>query len=451
MDRKTLINRIFEEGKKKGLEDMEVYIQGSNRLNLRVFKGEIDEFSISKEEGLSFRCLYNGKMGYSYTERLDETSINMLINEAIENANVIDSEDVEEIFAGSKTYREVNSFNDELENVSAKDEIEFVKLLEKEALELDSRVVSVPHCIFSKRSIYAILVNTKGLNLENKSNIAYAYVNVMAKENGDVKTSSKYIISNDFSEFDYKVLAKQAVDEAISMLGAESIKSDTYPIILRNDVAADILQAFSPIFSAENVQKDLSLLKGKLNKKIANEIITIVDDPFMKGGIASCSFDSEGVATKYKKVVDRGVLTTYLHNTKTAKKDGVQSTGNGFKSSFKSPVSISPTNMYIENGDKSLDEMIKNTKKGILITNVEGLHSGLNAVSGDFSLAASGYEIVDGRINRPVNQITIAGNFYDLLNNVLEIGNDLKFALPMANGFIGSPSLKIKELSVSGI
>lgn len=451
MDKRVLINRIFEEGKKKGLKDMEVYIQGSNTFNLRVFKGEIDNYSISKEEGLSFRCLYNGKMGYSYTEKIDETSIGMLINEAIENAKVIDSEDIEEIFAGSNTYKKVNSFNEELENVSAKDEIEFTKLLEKEALELDNRVVSVPHCIFGKQSLYTMLVNTKGLDLENKSNIAYAYVNVMVKEKDDVKTSGKYVISNDFSEFDYKVLAKQAVDEAISMLGAESIKSDAYPIILRNDVAANILEAFSPIFSAENVQKDLSLLKGKLNKKIANEIITIVDDPFMKGGIASCSFDSEGVATKYKKVIDKGVLTTYLHNTKTAKKDGVESTGNGFKSSYKSPVSISPTNMYIENGDKSLDEMIKSIKKGILITNVEGLHSGLNTVSGDFSLASSGYEIVDGRINRPVNQITIAGNFYDLLNNILEVGNDLKFALPMGNGFIGSPSLKIKELSVSGI
>lgn len=451
MDKRVLINRIFEEGKKKGLKDMEVYIQGSNTFNLRVFKGEIDNYSISKEEGLSFRCLYNGKMGYSYTERIDETSINMLINEAVENAKVIDSEDIEEIFAGSNPYREVNSFNEELEKVSIEKEIEFTKLLEKEALEIDSRVVSVPYCMFNKKSTYTMLVNTKGLDLENKSNIAYAYVNVMVKENDDVKTSSKYVISNDFSEFDYKALAKQAVDEAISMLGAESIKSDAYSIILRNDVAADILQAFVPIFSAENVQKDLSLLKGKLNKKVANEIITIVDDPFMKGGIASCSFDSEGVATKYKKVIDKGVLTTYLHNTKTARKDGVESTGNGFKSSFKSPVSISPTNMYIENGDKSLDEMIKSIKKGILITNVEGLHSGLNTVSGDFSLASSGYEIVDGRINRPVNQITIAGNFYDLLNNILEVGNDLKFVLPMGNGFIGSPSLKIKELSVSGI
>ncbi|QIB26810.1 TldD/PmbA family protein [Caloranaerobacter azorensis] len=450
MDKRVLINRIFEEGRKKGLKDMEVFIQESDNFKLRVFKGQVDELNISKEEGLSFRCIYNGKMGYSYTEKLDETSIDMLINEAVENASAVDSEDVEEIFAGSKSYTEVDSFNTKLENLNVKDGIEFAKSLEKETLELDKRVISVPHCIFNKQSMHTILVNTKGLNLEDKSNIAYSYVNVMVKENDDVKTSSKYIISNDFSKFDYKVLAKHVVEEAVSMLGAESVKSDAYPVILRNDVAADILGAFSPIFSAENVQKNLSLLKGKLNKKIASEIITIVDNPFMKGGIASCSFDNEGVATKYKKVVDRGILTTYLHNMKTAKKDGVQSTGNGFKSSFKSPVSISPTNMYIENGDKSLDEMIRSVKRGILIIDVKGLHSGLNTVSGDFSLAASGYEIIDGRINRSVNQITIAGNFYDLLNNVLEIGNDLKFALPM-NGFIGSPSLKIKELSVAGM
>ncbi len=449
MTNRELIEKIFNKGKELGLGDMEVYIQGNKQFNTRIFEGEIDKYSISDEIGLSFRGVYNGKMGYSYTEKVDDSSVDMLIKESIENAVNIDSEDEEEIFAGSKEYKEINTYNSDLEKISTEQKIEFAKALEKAAFESDKRVTSVNYCLYGETTGYSLLANTKGLNLESKSNIAEAFVSVVVKDGDDVKTGSDFIISNDFSKFDAKKLASEAVKEALPMLGAESIESRKYPVILKNDVAGSILQAFSSVFIAENVQKNLSLLKGKLNEQISNELITIVDDPFLKDGVASASFDGEGVATKYKKVIDKGVLKTYLHNSKTAKKDGVESTGNASKSSYKSPVSISPTNMYIENGSTGLDEMVESIEKGIMIIDVQGLHSGLNAVSGDFSLSAYGYVIEGGKISRPVNQITIAGNLYEVLKNIESVGNDLKFGFPSA-GYIGSPSLKINSLAIAG-
>ncbi len=449
MANRELIDKIFNKGKQLGLDDMEVFIQGNKQFDTRIFEGEIDKYSISDEIGLSFRGVYNGKMGYSYTEKVDESSIDMLLKEAIENAVNIDSEDKEVIFEGSKEYKEVNTFNSELENVTTEQKIDFVKRLEKEAFKVDSRVTSVNYCLYSEATGYSLLVNTKGLDLENKFNIAYSYVSVVVKDGEDIKTGLKYIIGNDFSKFNAEEMAKGAVNEALSMLGADSIESGKYPVILRNDVAANILEAFASVFIAENVQKDLSLLKGKLNEKIANELITIVDDPFLAEGVSSASFDGEGVAAKYKKVIDKGVLMTYLHNSKTAKKDGVESTGNASKGSYKSPISTAPTNMYIENGCTDVDQMIGSVEKGIMIIDVQGLHSGLNAVSGDFSLSAYGYVIEKGKISRPVNQITIAGNLYEVLKNIDAVGNDLKFCLP-SFGYIGSPSLKINSLAIAG-
>lgn len=449
MSNRELIEKIFNKGKELGLGDMEVYIQGSKQFDTRIFEGEIDKYSISDEIGLSFRGVYNGKMGYSYTEKVDESSIDMLIKEAIGNAVTIDSEDEEEIFEGSKEYKEVNTYNSELENVTTEQKIDFAKALEKAAYEADKRVTSVNYCVYGEGTGYSLLANTKGLSLENRSNIAQSYVAVVVKEGEDVKTGMSFITNNDFSQFNAEKLAADAVKEAVSMLGAESIESGKYPVILRNDVAASILQAFSSVFVAENVQKNLSLLKGKLNEQIANDLITIVDDPFLKDGVASSSFDGEGVATKYKKVIDKGVLKTYLHNSKTAKKDGVESTGNASKGSYKSPVSISPTNMYIESGGTSLEDMIKSIEKGIMIIDVQGLHSGLNAVSGDFSLSAYGYVIEGGKIARPVNQITIAGNLYEVFKDIEAVGNDLKFGFP-SSGYIGSPSLKINSLAIAG-
>lgn len=449
MDMKMLIDKIFAEGKKQGINDMEVFYSAGSSLSLKVFQKELDGYSLSESEGLGLRGMYNSKMGYSYTEKVDETSIDLLVKNVKENATVIDSDDEEYIFEGSKEYKKVDTFNPKLEEVEEAGKIKFVKQLEEEAFKIDNRIQSVETCVYGDGYGETIMSNTKGLYLHDKSNIAYTYVVVVAKENEDIKTGMAYRTGNDFSKFNPKEIAEEAVKEALSMLGAKSVKSGDYPVVIRNNAAADLLEAFEGIFSAENVQKNLSLLKGKLNEQIGSEKLTLVDDPFMEGGLASRSFDGEGVASKYKKVVDKGVLKTYFHNLKTAKKDGVETTGNASKSSYKSSVGIAPSNLYVEKGEKTLEEIISSMDKGILITELQGLHSGLNSVSGDFSLAALGYEIKDGKIAKAVEQITVAGNYFELLKNIEETGSDLKFGLP-GEAYIGSPSLKIKKLAIAG-
>ena len=440
-----LANILFEKGKEAGFDDMEVYYQKNKSFNIKIFESEILNYSIAEQEGLSFRGLFNKKMGYAYTEKVDETSVEMLVREAKINAQIIDSDDEEFIFEGSKEYKQVENYNPSLEQVSTEDKIDLAFALEKEAQNFDERVEKVDPCMYSESSSESIVVNSKGLELKDRANLAILYAGVKVKDGEDIKTSSSYKMTNAFSKFDIKKIAKEAVEEGVSMLGAKAISSGDYRTVLRHDVASDFLEAFTSIFSAEAVQKDLSRLKGKLGEKISNEIITIVDDPFMKDGIASTGFDSEGVATKYKKLIDKGVLKTFIHSLKTAKKDGVEPTGNGFKG-YKSSISIGPTNMYIQAGTTSFDDMISDIEKGLMVTEVQGLHSGLNTISGDFSLSASGYLIEDGKVDRPVNQITIAGNFFDMLNDVEDLADDLKFGMSA----IGAPSMKIKNLSVAG-
>ncbi len=446
---KSLIDKIFIEGKNNGLKDMEVYYSTGSSLSLKVFQKELDGYSLSESEGLSLRGVYKGKMGYSYTEKVDETSIDQLVRDVAENATIIDSDDEEIIFEGSNDYKEVDSFNPILSNVSEEEKIEFVKSLEEEAFKLDKRIASVEVCAYGDGYGETIMSNTKGLYLQDKNNIAYTYIVVVAKEGEDIKTGMAYRTGNDFGKFDAKEIAKEAVNEALALLGAKSVKSGDYNIIIRNSAAADLLEAFTGIFSAEAVQKNLSLLKGKIDEKIASDKFTLIDDPYMDGGLASKSFDGEGVACKYKKVVDKGVLKTYFHNLKTAKKDGIETTGNASKGSYKSSINIAPSNFYVEKGERSLDDMIASMEKGIMITELQGLHSGLNSVSGDFSLAALGFLIEGGKISRPVEQITVAGNYFEMLKNIEETGSDLKFGLP-GEAYIGSPSLKIKKLSVAG-
>ncbi|WP_026895983.1 TldD/PmbA family protein [Clostridiisalibacter paucivorans] len=443
------INRVFKEAKNMGIEDLEIFSQREKKLDISVFNGEIDKYTTAVEKGVSFRGIYNNKMGYAYTEKLEHQSITKILNSIIENSKTLDLNE-EYIYEGSKHYKDIGPYKCNLSEIDTKEKIKFVKEMEQYAKALDKRVISVNHCLYSEENTHTEIINTKGLKLNNNGNIGYAYISVMVKEKEDVKTSGKYMVSKNFNNFDGKALAKEAVDEAISMLDASSINSGKYPMVLRGDVVANILEAFSPMFSAENAQKNISLLKDSVGNKIASKLITLVDDPFMEKGILNSSFDSEGVPTKYKKIIDEGVLTTLLHNLKTAKREGIESTGNAYKSNYKDTITISPTNMYIDKGKKELKEIISDMKNGLFIIDVQGLHSGLNPISGDFSLSAYGYEIIDGKIGRPINEITIAGNFINLLLDIEELDNNIMFTLPSGNGYIGSPSIRIKELNISG-
>jgi PmbA protein len=237
-----------------------------------------------------------------------------------------------------------------------------------------------------------------------------------------------------------------AVEYAVRMLDAAPIPSGKMPAVFRYDAMADLLGWFSSVFSAEAAQKGLSLLKGREGEIIAAPCLTLTDDPLLPGGLSSRAFDDEGVATYTKRIIDGGKLTTLLHNLKTARVQGVSSTGNAAKASYASPVRVAPSNLFISPGDRTLDELLRELSEGLLVTEVAGLHAGANGVSGDFSLSAKGFTVRGGVMNRAVEQITVAGNFFTLLQSIEAIGSDLHFGMSDA----GSPSVRVAEISVAG-
>ncbi|QOY35054.1 TldD/PmbA family protein [Anaerobacillus isosaccharinicus] len=449
MDILNFKDRLFNKGREYGFSDMELYYQSNGKFSTKIFKGEVDSYNLAIEGGVSFRGIYNGQMGYAYTEKINEEAISFLLEEAKENGKIIDSEDSEVIFAGSEHYEELTLFSEELASISADEKIALLKKVEAECFALSEKVSSVNYCLLESHDTEKMIANTKGLEKHERGNVVYTYLSVVVKDGDDIKSAGKLTLSRNFSMFDPIQLAKEVVDEALSALGASSIASKEYPIILKNTAAASLLQTFTSAFSADNVQKGKSRLAKKLDTTIANQLVTIVDDPFLTEGFMSRSFDSEGVATKRLQIVEDGVLKTYLHNLKTATKDNVESTGHGTKSSYKGTITVAPSNLYINPGQSTYEQLVENEPEALIITDLQGLHSGANPISGDFSLAANGYLVKNGQIERPVNQITIAGNFFTMLEQVESIADDLTFGLPMG-GYVGSPSLKIKGLAVAG-
>lgn len=446
MELNLFVKELFSKAQKEGFSEYEVYYVDRESLSISVYKEEVEKYNLNNSAGLSFRGKFGDRIGYSYTEILDEDAIEMLVKKAKENVLAIENNDIQFIYEGDKEYKEISTYHEELEDIPADKLINIAISMEKEAKKYCNKVESFSGCSVSYSSGKYGIINSKGLNLSNKSNLLTAYVVPIVKDLDKMYDGCGYVVAKSLNDVKPDKIAKMGVDEALSKIGGTSIASGNYKVIINNEAMVSLLSTFAGIFSGDAVQKGLSLLKDKEGEIIATDIVNLVDDPHLEDGLASVSFDDEGVATLKTYLIKNGKLNSLLHNLKTANKAGVKSTGNGFKASYASPISVSPTNFYIEPGINSLEEMTKKINKGLIITDFAGLHSGANSITGDFSLAAKGFYIEDGIKTHPVEQITVAGNFFTLLNNIEEIGSDLKF--PMSS--VGSPSIVIKELSIAG-
>lgn len=446
MELELFVDSLFKKASEAGFSEYEVYYVDRESLGISVYKEEVEKYNLNNSAGLSFRGKLGDRIGYSYTEILDEDAIDMLVKKAKENVSAIENNDIQFIYEGDKEYKKISTYYEALENLAPDKLINIAINMEKEAKKYCDKVESFSGCAISYSSGKYGIINSKGLNLKNKSNLLTAYVVPIVKDGENMYDGCGYVVAKSLDEIDPAKIAKMGVDEALSKIGATSIPAGNYKVIINNEAMLSLLSTFAGIFSGDAVQKGLSLLKGKEGEIIASDIVNLVDDPHLKDGLASVAFDDEGVATVKTYLIQDGKLNTLLHNLKTANKAGVKSTGNGFKASYASPISVSPTNFYIEPGVNSLEEMTKKIDKGLIITDLAGLHSGANSITGDFSLAAKGFYIENGVKTHPVEQITVAGNFFTLLTDIEEVGNDLKF--PMSS--VGSPSIMIKELSIAG-
>lgn len=444
MEKNIFIEKLFEKATDLKIQEFEVYYMSGENTSVKIFNGEVEFFTDNTNQGVSFRGKFHGKMGYSYSESFEEEDIMFLIKEAKENALVIESTDEQIIFGEKCEYEDVKTYSEDIEKITVSDMKEFLFNMEKYTKSLDKRIKNVNNCSFSIGKGERVIKNSKGIDLRDAGNYAVIVLSISVSDGEKIKTAYDFKIGKSFSDFDYKKLGNKVVKKAISKLDVIDMPISSSECIIENLTFSSLLGNMIGNFYAELVQKGVSKLEGKLGKSVANKEITLIDDPFLEDGYSSSSFDAEGVPTKYKEIIKEGILKTYLYNLKTAKKDKVKSTGNASKGGYKGSIGTSVYNLYIKNGEISLEELFEKLGNGVFVTNFAGLHSGLNSVSGDFSLAGEGFFIKNGKLDKGLKQITIAGNFYDLLNNVKYIGNDLKFD----SSGIGSPSILVEGLSI---
>ena len=439
---KINVNKFFDLAKEKGLEASDLSFSHNKETQVSLFHNEVDSLSQSDTYSLLARGIYNGKMGAVSTEKFDKNTPQFLVDSIIENAKNVETNNPTIIYKGSKKYSRKNVFNKEVLSVDLKDKIEVLKQIEKKLRAYDKRINEVATIGYVENFSESFINNSYGLKLKDKSAMYEYYAEITVKEGEEIKSGFKVFASINPTEFDIDKFVKDVAEDGLRKLGSIQCKSKKYPTIVESQPLSSLLKAYLSNMNAEEIQKKSSLFIDKLNQPIASKKLTITEDPLQKN-IFFKYHDDEGVATSKKVIVDKGVLKTYLYTLETAANDKAEPTGNG---SVGAKTVAELNCIYVKPGRKSFDEIASKIKEGVYITSVEGLHAGMNAKSGNFSLQAQGFMIRDGKIAEPLSLITIAGNLAEMFNSIKEVSNETKMQL---NG-VFTPDIFFKSLAISG-
>ena len=444
MDFENAKTLLENEAKRLGIEQYEIYYTASESLNAETLKSEISSFSSCCGAGISFRCIVGEHTGNAATELFYEEELKSLVRRAYENAKVIENDEPAIIFGGSQKYESIKFVDYTMPSTS---EIKHLALSIQEKTYAQSALVTdgTQSGVFADMSTYE-LVNSKGLRLSNKVYCSGAYVQAVINRDGEASDGFEYALGLDGTE----KLSVKAVADSISKLGAESIKSGKYSIILDGRQMRALLSTYSSVFSGKSAIQGLSLLVGKEGEKIAADCVTLVDDPQYKGSPVRTAFDGEGVATFKKNVIENGTLKTLLYDLATAQRAGVDTTANGQRGSYAQQVNIAPFCFFIKQGKLSEEQLLERMSDGLYVTELKGLHAGANAVTGDFSIESAGFLVKNGKLAGAVKGFTIAGNFFDLLKDIEALSDTVKFGLPSGFTMFGSPNVLLKPMSVAG-
>jgi PmbA protein len=442
---KHIAETILSLSKDLNADAADVFIRSSSSTSIEVREQKVDAFDRARDIGAGLRVLVRGRMGFSFSTELSGQALTALVRAAITNAQNIDPDPFHAI--PDKTavqYQPLSIYDPEFVALTEKEKIDRVMAMEREAFGIDRRIKRVRKASASFSESETLIMNTHGAEVFYRGTAAVSSIEVVAEDEGEAQAGSDFDIKRSYRRLEIEEVGRRAARKALDLLGARHLDSVRTSVILDAEVAADFLSIMASGFSAEGVQKKRSLFINKLGNEVAAPLITVYDDGLLAEGLGSAPSDDETVPTMKKTVIDKGRLAMFLHNTYTANKDNTVSTGNGMRGGFKGMPGVGVTNLYIEPGTYSLEELISSTGKGLYVTEVMGAHTA-NHISGDFSVGATGFWIENGTKAYPVREITIAGNILDLMKNVDAVGGDLRFS-----GRIGSPSLRVSELSIGG-
>jgi PmbA protein len=447
IDLKSLAQDIVSRAMAGGASAAECVVREGDEFSTLVRLGQVETLKESGSRAIGVRIFFGKRSASTYSSDFSHAGLDRMLKGALSLARIT-SEDpnagIPEPSQLGAIEGDLDLYSSDVYSLPGQERIAYARRAEKAALDSDPRIKNSDGGSFDAATGHKILANSHGFVGEyRRSYCSVAAVPIAQDEKGAMQRDYWFSVGRSLKLLESpEEVGKIAAQRALRRLGARKVKTQQVPVIFDPLVATSILEHIFEGVNGDSVYRGASFLAGKLGQAVASASVTVIDDGTMRGGFGTSPFDGEGIPTRRTTVIDKGVLSSYLLNTYTAKKLGLQTTANASRGLAGTP-GIGPGNYFLQPGQKAPQQLIAEVKEGLYVTEFLGM--GVNLVTGDYSRGASGLWISGGELTYPVEEITVAGNLKDMFVNISEVANDLEFRSSVA-----SPTLRIDGLTVGG-
>jgi PmbA protein len=437
-----------ERATEAGATDAEAYASEDAGREVCAHGGEIESLTAATQRGVGVRAWIGGRVGYAYGTDLSDAGIGEIAGRAAEAARVADEDEFAGPPSADGVAADLQLSDPSISEWPAGRVADLTLAIERAALDADPRIAGVEQAVYADSAERVAIASSTGLGGEFERTSCYGYVQALAESDGGRETGLGFDLARGPDAIDAAAIGREGAERATAMIGAQKPESRSCPVILDPTVAASFAGLIGQGLGAGAVQRGRSPFAERVGTEVAGEALVLHDDGLDPDGSASSPFDGEGVPRRRTALIEGGTLRSYLYDTYTANRGGAASTGNAGRGGYRSQPSVSTSNLIVAPGTLSFEELLREAAEGVFVTDVAGLHSGVNPVSGDFSVGASGRAIRGGELAEPLREFTVASDLVSMLKAVQAAGTDARW-VPFG-GSVSTPSLLIGAMTVAG-
>ena len=426
-------------------EQIEAHVGRTRDTAVRVYEGGVEQLTTADKANVVIRVIREGRTGSAVVGTLDESAIKQALEDARDNAEFGTPDEFAGVAApdGVK-HADIDPYDPELETFATDRKIEIALELEKMLKSSDNRIRNVDSVDYSDHRVEGAVANSNGVFSEARRTAVGLVGSVIAGETEDTQTGYGVSVSRKPSGLDLERARTQAVDRAIRMLGASKPQSGKVTVVLEPNMTSMLLSIIGGTLTGDTVLKGRSLFADRVGEEVAVPFFSLIEDPTDAAAWAASRADAEGLATRRVPLIEDGVLKGFLYDSYSARKASTASTGSATGSA--SPA-VGFRAITVKPGTKSQAEIIAGVDDGVLVQSMSGLHSGVNPISGDFSVGATGLRIRNGQLAEPVREFTIGSTIQRMLRDLVAVGNDAEWSY----GSCIEVTLAIGDVAMAGV
>ena len=434
-------------------EEMEVYVARGQDTEVRAFDGAVESLSSATSSGVGIRVLLagdgdgGGRLGFAWAGSLDEDVVRAALAEARDNARYA-TPDPEVTLArpDGVAAAPLDLWDEDLLRTPTDRKVEMAVDLERRVRSADPRIRQVSSADYGDEQVEVALASTTGIRAHTRRTAAFLSVSAIAGDGPDSQTGGGFSVARSTARLDPERAGTDAVERAIRMLGARKVPSARLTVVFDPRVVSTLLSVVSSALSGEAVVKGRSFFADRVGEPVAVPSVVLVDDPTDPRALTAASYDGEGLACRRNVLVEDGVLRGFLYDTVSGRRAGTVSTGSAVRGGFAGTPSPGCRALLLHPGTLTQTEILADVGEGLFVQSVTGVHSGVNPVSGDFSVGVEGLMIRGGALAEPVREVTVASTLQRMLQSIVHIGSDVEW-LP---GIAAGQTLSIADMQLSG-